>query len=211
MSVTATQSGSGRAAAWGADTPVDENQARERLLEAAEACYADKGPGRTGMSDIARRAGVHRTTVYSYFPNKDAVLAACFMRAVTEVLDAGEPCWHTDEPFLEQLVQAVIVGMAAGRKSPTMQLLIGEDDLGRTFRATEASELWRRDLAGNLGQRMAAAAAAGAVRGDVAPETMAHWVTRIAFSLIAEPARPEDGGDEGLLRAFLTASLAPRG
>jgi AcrR family transcriptional regulator len=211
MAVTASQSGSGRAAAWGADTPVDEDQARERLLEAAEACYAVKGPGRTRMSDIANRAGVHRTTVYSYFPNKDAVLAACFVRAVAGVLDAAEPCWHTDQPFLEQLVQAIVVGMEAGRKSPTMQLLIGEDALRRTFRAAEASELWRQDLAGNLGQRIAAAAAAGEVRDDVAPETMAHWVTRVSFSLIAEPARPEDGGDVGLLRVFLTASLAPRG
>jgi len=199
----------GRATAWGADTPIDEQQARDRLLDAAEACYADRGPSRTRMSDIAHRAGVHRTTVYSYFPNKDAVLAACFVRAVTEVLEAAEPCWHTDEPFLEQLVQAMLIGMEAGRRSPTMRRLIAEQEAGRTFRAAEASELWRRDLAENLGQRIAAAAATGQVRDDVSPETMAHWVTRIAFSLIAEPARPEDGRDEGILRTFLIASLAP--
>jgi hypothetical protein len=52
--------------------------------------------------------------------------------------------------------------------------------------------------------------AAGEVRDDVTAETMAHWVTRIAFSLAAEPGRPEDGGDEGLIRAFLPACLAPR-
>ncbi|WP_461480138.1 helix-turn-helix domain-containing protein [Mycobacterium sp. HUMS_1102779] len=30
------------------------------------------------MGDIARRAGVHRSTVYYYFPNKDALLARIF-------------------------------------------------------------------------------------------------------------------------------------
>jgi hypothetical protein len=31
----------------------------------------------------------------------------------------------------------------------------------------------------------------------------------IDASLIAEPGRPEDGGDEGILRTFLPASLEP--
>ncbi|MFZ3268310.1 MAG: hypothetical protein WA622_20500 [Mycobacterium sp.] len=34
-------------------------------------------------------------------------------------------------------------------------------------------------------------------------------IVRINFSLIAEPAGPEDGGDEGLLRDLLVASLNP--
>jgi AcrR family transcriptional regulator len=204
------QTASEGAGAWGADTPLDEEQARERLLAAAEACYADRGPTRTRMSDIAHRAGVHRSTVYYYFPNKDAVLAASFVRALTGVLVAAEPCWHTDEPFLEKLVRACLVGNDAARNSPTMRLLIDDDELRHTIHAAEASELWRAKLADALGQRLAAAATAGEARGDLSPETLARWVTRINFSLIAEPGRPEDGGDEGLLRHLLAASLSPR-
>ncbi len=196
-----------RARAWGADLPVSGADARERLLVAAEACYAERGVSRTTMSDIASRAGVHRRTVYDYFPTKDALLAACFVRAISGVLEAAEPCWHTDEPFVDQVVNAMLVGLAAARSSPTMALLIGADELGQTFHAAEASELWRKDLAETLGQRLTAAAAAGEVRDDVSAETMAHWLTRIAFSLVAEPGRPEDGGDEGLIRAFVPASL----
>jgi AcrR family transcriptional regulator len=200
----------GRAASWGADAPVGEAQARDRLLAAAEACYLERGPSRTRMSDIANRAGVHRRTVYDYFPTKDALLAASFVRAISGVLDASEPCWHTAEPFLEQLVNAVAVGLQAARSSPAMALLIGDDDLGRTFRAAEASDVWSENLAQALGQRIEAAMAAGEVRDDLTAETMAHWVTRIAFSLAAEPGRPEDGGDEGLIRAFIPACLAPQ-
>jgi AcrR family transcriptional regulator len=58
--------------------PADEDEAREWLLAAADACYAERGPVRTRMSDIARRAGVHRSTVYYYFSKKDALLAASF-------------------------------------------------------------------------------------------------------------------------------------
>jgi AcrR family transcriptional regulator len=200
----------GRAAPWGTDAPVGEVQARERLLAAAEACYLERGAGRTRMSDIANRAGVHRRTVYDYFPTKDALLAASFVRAISGVLDASEPCWHTAEPFLEQLANAMVVGLRAARSSPAMALLIGADDLGRTFRAAEASDVWSQNLAEALGQRIEAAMVAGEVRDDVTAETMAHWVTRIAFSLAAEPGRPEDGGDEGLIRAFIPACLAPQ-
>ncbi|MGH3643286.1 MAG: TetR/AcrR family transcriptional regulator [Mycobacterium sp.] len=210
MAGVSTRAGSSRAASWGADAPIGEEQARERLLAAAESCYVDLGPGRTRMNDIASRAGVHRRTVYDYFPSKDALLAASFVRAIGGVLDATERCWHTDEPFLDQLVNAVVLGLEAARNSPTMALLIGADELGRTFRAAEASEVWSENLAEALGHRLEAAMAAGEVRDDLTAETMAHWVTRMAFSLAAEPGRPEDGGDAGLIRAFLPACLAPR-
>ncbi|ODR24667.1 MULTISPECIES: TetR/AcrR family transcriptional regulator [Mycolicibacterium] len=210
MTSVSGQTSSGRAAPWGADAPVGEEQARERLLAAAETCYAERGLARTRMSDIANKAGVHRRTVYDYFPTKDALLAASFVRAIGAVLEASQPCWDTGEPFLQQLVNATAVGLRAARNSPTMALLIGAEDMGRTFHAAEASESWSQNLAEALGQRIESAMAAGEVRDDLSAETMAHWVTRIAFSLVAEPGRPEDGGDEGLIRAFLPACLAPR-
>jgi AcrR family transcriptional regulator len=210
MASVSTRASSGRAAPWGADAPVGEEQARERLLDAAEACYIEVGPGRTRMSDIAKRAGVHRRTVYDYFPTKDALVAASFVRAISAVLVSTEPCWQTDESFLDQLCNATSIGLQAARDSPTMALLIGADDLGRTFRAAEGSDIWSDHLAKALGGRLEVAIAAGEVRNDLTAATMAHWVTRIAFSLAAEPGRAEDGGDAGLIRAFLPACLAPR-
>jgi AcrR family transcriptional regulator len=199
-----------RAGAWGADLPLNEQEARERLLAAAEACYAERGPTRTRMSDIANKAGVNRSTVYYYFSNKEAVLAASFVRALASVLAAAEYCWHTDEPFLDRLVAACLVGNQAARTSPAARLLIANDEAAHTYHAAETSELWRAKLAEALGDRIAQAAAAGDVRDDLAPEVLARWVTRINFSLMAEPASPEDGGEEGILRDLLAASLAPQ-
>ena len=41
---------------------------RERLLEAAYACVARYGLGKTTMEDVGREAGLSRATVYRYFP-----------------------------------------------------------------------------------------------------------------------------------------------
>jgi AcrR family transcriptional regulator len=207
--VKVTEGTTKRGGPWGTDMPQDEGQARDRLLTAAEACYAKRGVARTTMVDIAREAGVHRSTVYVYFQSRDEVLAACFVRSMASVLDAAEPCYHTGEPFVEQLICATVVGLTAARQSSAMMLLLADDQVGRTYHAAEASEIWRKNLVDSVGQRIAAAVTTGEVRDDVAVETMARWVTRLAFSLIEEPCSAEDGGDEALLRAFLPGALAP--
>ena len=200
-----------RAGSWGADWPADEDEARERLLAAADACYAEKGPVRTRMSDIARRAGVHRSTVYYYFSNKDALLAASFLRVLAATTEAVEQCWQTDDPFLDQLVAACLRGTDIARSSPIMRSLIDEHQaLGAAYHAAEGSELWRAKLADALVRRLEAAAAAGEIRRDLSATTLTRWIVRINFSLIAEPAETEDGGNQGVLRDLLVASLSPR-
>ena len=193
------------------DSPADDDEAREKLLCAADACYAEKGPVRTRMSDIARRAGVHRSTVYYYFPTKDTLLAASFLRVLATTAEAVEKCWQTNDPFLDQLVAACLRGIADARSSPIMRSLIEEHQaLGAAYHAAEGSELWRAKLADMLVRRIEAASAAGVIRGDLSADVLARWIVRINFSLIAEPAQPEDGGDEGLLRQLLIASLNPQ-
>lgn len=181
------------------------------MLTAADSCYSEKGPVDTRMGDIARRAGVHRSTVYYYFPSKDALLAASFVRVLTVTLRAVEQCWQTDEPFLAQLVAACMRGIDIARGSPVMRSLVDDHQaVNAAYHAAEGSELWRAKLADALVRRLEAAAAAGDIRRDVAADTLARWIVRINFSLIAEPAKPEDGGDEGVLRNLLVASLNPR-
>ena len=200
-----------RARSWGAGWPADEDEARERLLTAADACYAEKGPVRTRMSDIARRAGVHRSTVYYYFAKKDALLAASFVRVLAATAEAVEQCWQTADPFLTQLIAACLRGTEIARSSPIMRSLMEEHQaLGMAYHAAEGSELWRAKLADTLVRRLEAAAAAGEIRCDLPADTLARWIVRISFSLIAEPAKPEDGGDKGVLRNLLVASLTPR-
>jgi hypothetical protein len=130
---------------------------------------------------------------------------------LTDILKTAEPCWNTDEPFVEQLVQASLTGNAAARKSPTLRLLIDGKEAGHTYRSVEASALWHTALSAALGRRLADAAAAGEVRADVPAESLARWIARVNFSLMTERGSPEDGGDEGILRTFLAASLMPRG
>lgn len=42
-----------RAPVWGADPPLAKETARARLVEAAEACFRQRGPSRTKVTHVA--------------------------------------------------------------------------------------------------------------------------------------------------------------
>lgn len=53
---------------------------QDRLLDAALACFRRLGSKRSRIEDIAAEAGLARTAVYRYYPNKRAILAALATR-----------------------------------------------------------------------------------------------------------------------------------
>jgi AcrR family transcriptional regulator len=52
------------------------------ILDAALACFSEKGFAATRMEDIARRAGISKGTIYLYFESKEAVFKALAQRVV---------------------------------------------------------------------------------------------------------------------------------
>lgn len=55
---------------------MDENEARERVLAAAEALYYDRGFSAVGMDELRSAAGVSLRRLYAIFPSKRDVVAA---------------------------------------------------------------------------------------------------------------------------------------
>jgi AcrR family transcriptional regulator len=53
---------------------------RERIAEAAVELHRTVGPARTTVKEVAKRAGVHRATVYEHFPDEVALFRACCAR-----------------------------------------------------------------------------------------------------------------------------------
>ena len=50
---------------------------RRRITEATMELHRTVGPARTTISEVAKRAGVQRVTVYNHFPDDASLLAAC--------------------------------------------------------------------------------------------------------------------------------------
>src|SRR5579862_3313026 len=57
-------------------------QKREAILDAATQLFYERGMAATTMEAVAERAAVSKMTVYSYFPDKSALLKASFERNI---------------------------------------------------------------------------------------------------------------------------------
>jgi AcrR family transcriptional regulator len=60
---------------------------RQDLLDAAVHVFAQKGIGKTTVSDVTEAAGVAKGTFYLYFDSKDRLVAALKERFVDEILE----------------------------------------------------------------------------------------------------------------------------
>ncbi len=67
-----------------------QRETRRRIVEATVELHRTQGPANTTISEIARRAGVNRLTVYNHFPDIADLLKAC-SRSWTEQHPPPDP------------------------------------------------------------------------------------------------------------------------
>ncbi len=75
-----------RSHGWAGNTPASDEEAIERILDAADRIIDERGSAMR-IADVARALGVTRQTVYRYFPGTEALLVATAMRSADGVLD----------------------------------------------------------------------------------------------------------------------------
>jgi AcrR family transcriptional regulator len=54
-----------------------QEETRRRITEATVGLHLEVGPAKTTISEVAKRAGVQRLTVYNNFPDETSLLGAC--------------------------------------------------------------------------------------------------------------------------------------
>ncbi|MET8259637.1 helix-turn-helix domain-containing protein [Micromonospora sp. NPDC005205] len=142
----------------GSPLRADAQRNRARILDAAEAIFAEFGT-RASTEEVARRAGVAIGTVFRHFPTKDDLLAAIMKRLLAQLVEeAGK---HDLFTFFTHLV-----AQAAAKKT-VVDLLAGS---GVDIRLPDAVS----HLEEAVGRLLEQARAAGAVADSVRlPETMA--------------------------------------
>lgn len=76
------------------------DESRRRILDAAEALFAERGFDRTSFVDIAERSGISRGSIPWHFKNKDGLVMAVVERAIDRVM---VPERHQTLPPLAEL------------------------------------------------------------------------------------------------------------
>jgi AcrR family transcriptional regulator len=101
------------------------SQSHDPVLDAARACVLAVGVRRTTFSDVARRAGVSRMTLYRRFGDLEALLSALMTREFGRLVEAAQPA--DGAHARERTVRMVVTGARRLAADPLFQRLLDVD------------------------------------------------------------------------------------
>ncbi|MFB4311543.1 TetR/AcrR family transcriptional regulator [Actinomadura sp. GTD37] len=187
----------------------DADDLDTRILDAALAEFETYGLRRVSVEDVAKRAGVARTTIYRRFTNKEQLLQAVILRECRRFLTAIAEATQDLASAEDAVVEGFVVGLRSARTHPLMTRVLESEP-----------EAFLPQLSMNGGAVMLAARDILADRlrrarpGDGEDHnTVAEVLLRLAVSLLLVPGGGLELADEDAIRAFardyLTRMLRP--
>src|SRR4051794_24675628 len=72
-----------------------QEETRRRIVGATVALHQEVGPAKTTISEVAKRAGVQRLTVYNNFPDEASLLGACSLHWVAQHPPPDPATWQS--------------------------------------------------------------------------------------------------------------------
>jgi AcrR family transcriptional regulator len=109
--------------------PGTADDTENAILDAAAGCVLAFGVRRTSLSDVARRAGVSRPTVYRRWPDLRALVADLMTRELAAVFAAasGDPATAAPGPVRQQAVGQFLAAARELRAHPLLNKIIQVD------------------------------------------------------------------------------------
>jgi len=149
-------------------------ETRERILDCAEALFAERGLAGTAVRDIARDAGLTAASLYNHFEGKQALYEAVLARGVRPLLEllqalsAGGLGDGAEEP-----IGAVMAHLA---RHPRLPRLIQHESLTGGAYLSKLGRSWLRPLIEQGVAAMKSQPGASAWREDEYPLVISAWL-----------------------------------
>jgi AcrR family transcriptional regulator len=186
----------------------------EALLDATQACVLAVGVRRTTMTDVARRAGVSRMTLYRRYADVTSLMQALMTREFTQILGEVEAAAAAQPSARERLVESAVSGVDRLTRHPLFLRIVDVDpELLLPYITTRRGAFQRAVV-----EAMAARVADGVEDGSIAVEDAAAAARTIeltlrgfAFQTLAPGASAERERELAELRRMLDRYLAPPG
>jgi AcrR family transcriptional regulator len=173
---------------------------RELIVESAYACFRKQGLHKATIVDIAKAAGISRSTVYEYFRDKAAIVEACaehasewFYREMSATMDRGGA--------LEDKLSRAAVFVTQARRAISSEKYFDVDAVSLLL--TKDAAVLLRECVDFLAPHLAAAKLTGEVRKDLDVQSGGEWFARILFSLFSTPSSMLDMDDPDVVADFV--------
>ncbi|GIF99374.1 TetR family transcriptional regulator [Catellatospora citrea] len=163
------------------------------VLDAARDCVLAYGVRRTTVTDVARRAGVSRMSVYRRWPDVQSLVGDLMSREWHRVIvDAARQAAAADGPLRSRLVAQSVAAAATLRTHPLLRKILEVDPEILLPYMLDRRGAGQEEMLGFLVEMIAAGQAEGSVRaGD--PARLARAVLLTAQSFVLSVATVADG------------------
>jgi AcrR family transcriptional regulator len=177
------------------------DQAAEKILDAAEKAFIERGVSAAGMGEIAEAAGCSRGTLYRYFKSRHELHLAYVERAALVIRDrVREQVTGVDDPETRAL-EYILCAVREVRQNPGTAAWFEPNASGLGARMSQASEVVETLMT------TFAAQPSEPQRSDPEAQLRARWIIRIIVSLLANPGASEEE-ERALVERFVAPLLA---
>jgi AcrR family transcriptional regulator len=146
------------------------------ILEAALACFAEKGFAGTRMDDIATRARITKGTIYLYFESKEDLFKSLARQSIGAQIENVTAYVNAFEGKSADLLRFVL-GTVGHFASTSDRVVLPKVLLAEAGKFPELAEFWRREVIDRGLSLFTAIIRRGIARGEfrkVAPEHAAR-------------------------------------
>lgn len=193
---------------WGGRPPADEEEARQRIIDATAGLIDRQGVAKTTLSDVATELGVTRQTVYRHLGNISEIVSAVAARGAEDFVDRLVSHLEGTRSPAQAVVEGILFCLHAVPSDPRLSLLLQLGDTA-TFSRAATSPLMLDYGSAMLRRFPVEWADAGVSDADL--DGLAEMIMRLLISLLdssTELPRPDDEV-RALLERWLVPALTP--
>jgi TetR/AcrR family transcriptional regulator len=103
---------------------VKQGNTEQKILEAAEDVFIQKGMDGTRMQEIADKAGINKALLHYYYRSKDKLFSAVFKRAIQSFVPRMESIIFSDMDFFDKIKVMVESYITMLSKHPFIPMFI---------------------------------------------------------------------------------------
>ncbi len=167
-----------------------------RILDAAEALFAERGYEGTTLRDVAARVGLRTPSLYNHFASKDSLYAAVLERGIGPVLevlsesvDSGSEAFPDSSAIVERMMELL-------SQRPNLPRLVLHETLAGGQRLTPMLRDWIAPIFARAHEMVEAGPAAERWGADRVPQlVLAMYHVVVGYFTIAPLYRDLNGQD----------------
>lgn len=189
--------------------PASLETTRERVVDAAQKCFARYGVAKTTVEDIAAAAGTSRATVYrSFTGGRDEVIVTVLLSDMRQFLDYLTDRLRAQSSVTDAIVEGIVDAVAFVRGEPRMRQLLAPEAAGHTQAAVAGAAGRVLDLCAEyVRPHFDRGRQQGLLRGDIDVEGTVELLFRIISSLIAMPRTRTEDETRRFVRTYVVPAL----